>query len=338
MIPHSKPLVGEAEAEAAARVVRSGMLAQGPECEALEAELSAYLGTDHVVAVSSGSAALHLALLALDIGTTHTVGLPSYVCSALLNACRHAGATPALVDLPESGYNVDARGGPASDALIVPHMFGQAASLDGAPAPLIEDCAMAVGASTDGQKVGTIGDVGVFSFYATKVLCAGEGGALCTGDGGLADRLRDLRDYDGREDGPPRFNYKLTDVQAAVARVQLRSLDGFIARRRAIAARYDEALADAPVARPDIGDGDIAYRYVIRHETRDADELISAFETAGIAARKPVFLPLHRMNGDPDSAYPNTTAAYLRAVSIPIYPALTDDEVDRVVASFGRVL
>jgi len=152
MIPHSKPLLGKPEEAAAARVIRSGHVAQGAECAALEAELAAYLSVEDVVVVSSGSAALHLGLLALvldiDKPPAQTrIGLPSYVCTALLNAIRHVGSEPHLIDLPPSGYNIIPDHATTSlDALIIPHMFGQAATgLERAGCPVVEDCAMAIG-------------------------------------------------------------------------------------------------------------------------------------------------------------------------------------------------
>ena len=178
MISHSKPFLGTAEVEAAKRVIYSGLVSQGTECESLERELSEYLAVDEVVVCSSGSAALHLGLLGLGKKTGDKVGIPSYVCSALLNATRHVGAEPHLLDLPEDGFNLDLKSAPRDlDVVILPHMFGQAASgLAEAHCPVIEDCAMAIGASNKHGKLGTEGALGVFSFYATKVLCAREGG------------------------------------------------------------------------------------------------------------------------------------------------------------------
>jgi len=283
MIPHSKPLLGKPEEAAAARVIRSGHVAQGAECAALEAELAAYLSVEDVVVVSSGSAALHLGLLALvldiDKPPAQTrIGLPSYVCTALLNAIRHVGAEPHLVDLAPDGFNINLASMPRDcDGVIVPHMFGHAAyGVATASFPVIEDCAKAIGASYGGKKLGSIGLLGVFSFYATKVLCAGEGCAICTDDKALADLLRDLRDYDGRIDPILRFNYKMTDIQAAIARAQLQSLDTFISVRRDLANRYSDALRGYPLTLPNFAEGDIAFRYVIRHDKKEADALIKS--------------------------------------------------------------
>lgn len=340
MIHHSKPLLGKEEEEAAVRVIRSAQVAQGVECAALESDLEAYLSVDHVVVVSSGSAALHLALVTLGKESGDRIGIPSYVCSALLNAIRHVDGLPHLFDLPKGGFNIDLKNVDRDlDAIIVPHMFGQAVSgLDEPSCLVIEDCAMSIGASAGSRKLGTLGALGVFSFYATKVLCAGEGGAICTDDAGLAEHVRDIRDYDGRTDSATRYNYKMTEIQAAIARVQLRSLDTFVSIRREIANRYTEALRDHPVVLPRFSAGDIPFRFVIRHHEKDADSLIEAFEQRGVAARKPVFCPLHRIVGHKDEAYPNTSRAFREAVSIPLYPALTEPEIRHVIDTARDVL
>lgn len=335
MIPHSKPLLGKAEEAAAARVVRSGMLAQGTECAALEQALADYLGVKHVVAVSSGSAALHLALLSLGVRSGDAVALPTYVCTALLNATRHVGAAPKLIDLPASGFNIAPTDLPPDvTCTIVPHMFGHAAPVEAFTGPVIEDCAMAIGGGQPGRRLGSLGALGIFSFYATKVLCAGEGGAVCTNEAALADAVRDLRDYDGRDDSLARYNYKMTDLQAAIARVQLESLDGFIAIRRELAERYSAELADTTAILPEFGDADIPFRYVVRHP--DTARLMGAFEAEGVAARHPVYRPLHTITGS-DEAFPNTDRAQAEALSIPLYPALSEDEVRRIL-NVGRKL
>ena len=338
MIPHSKPLLGSAEEQAATRVVRSGMLAQGKECEKLEDELAQYLSATQVVVVSSGSAALHLALVGMGIGRGDRVMIPSFVCTALLNAVRHVGGTPSLVDLPTVGYNIEPQDMSEDIACtIVPHMFGKAASINDFDGRIVEDCAMAIGASIGGIKLGTLGECGIFSFYATKVLCAGEGGAICTHDVNLAETIRDIRDYDGRQDDRPRFNYKMTDIQAAIARVQLQSLDRFVSVRRELAGRYDEVLSGCGFALPSFGDEDNPFRYVVRHPEHSAENLQRAFEREGVSARRPVYRPLHSYL-DTDRTFPNTDRVFSESVSIPLYPALTEPEINHILAATPKVL
>ncbi len=345
MIPHSRPCLGVEEEEAACRVIRSGHLAQGPEVAALERELAARLGVDHVVAVSSGSAALHLALLALGIGPGDAVAMPTYVCAALLHAVQHVGADPLLVDIDPETLNIAPgdlaeRLTPRTCAVLVPHMFGRAADLHALLAlgvPIVEDCAMSLGAQIGGKTLGSLGRLAIFSFYATKVLGAGEGGAVAAATPELAERVRDLRDYDGRTDATPRFNYKLTDLQAAIARAQLRKLDPFIARRRQLGARYTQELAGTGALLPCFAPGDYPFRYVIRHPA-GAPDLIPRFEANGVAARRPVFSPIHRCLDQPDRGYPNATAAFHQALSLPLYPALSETEVNRILQTAREVL
>ena len=345
MIPHSRPSLGPEEESAACRVIRSGHLAQGQEVAALESELSNVLGVAHVVAVSSGSAALHLALLALGVGHGDAIAMPTYVCAALLNAAHHVGARPVLADTHPETCNIapddlSRRLTPSVRAVMVPHMFGCAADLPALMAfgiPVVEDCAMALGAEQNGQKLGSIGRISTFSFYATKVLCAGEGGAAATADPDLADRLRDLRDYDGRHDGRPRFNYKLTDLQAAVARTQLRKLEAFVARRRQLGIQYARELASTGTGLPCFASGDYPFRYVVRHN-KDAAGLIPRFEQAGVAARQPVFYPLHRCLGLADGDFPNATRVFQEALSLPLYPSLSDDEVHAILQTAREIL
>jgi perosamine synthetase len=342
MIPHSRPSLGIEEEEAALRIIRSGMLAQGAEVARLEANLAAYLGVSHVVAVSSGSAALHLALLVLDLPRESRVLLPSYVCTALLNAIRLVGATPVLADLVPDTLQISSADLPDKPlhAILAPHMFGR--TVDLAPflsmgIPVIEDCALALGARYNGRPAGSHGNLSVFSFYATKVICGGEGGAVATHDDALAARLRDLRDYDGRKDNHLRYNYKLTDLQAGLILAQLGKLDRFIARRRALGQQYTDALKEHSAVMPLFGPGEFPFRFVVTGK-RPADQILSAFESGGVSARNPVFYPLHTLLGLSDSDYPHTARAHRHAVSIPLYPDLTDFEVAHILQVAQEVL
>jgi perosamine synthetase len=345
MIPHSRPSLGVEEEEAVTRVIRSGHLAQGEEVEALERELAARLGVAYVVAVSSGSAALHLSLISLEVTEEQSVILPSYVCSALLNAIRHVGASPIPVDIDPDTLNISpqivaSQLSKNTGAILVPHMFGRCADLSSLLTlgiPLVEDCAMSLGAYYNGEAAGSLGKVGVFSFYATKVLCGGEGGAVATNDPAIRERVSDLRDYDGRNDALPRFNYKLTDLQAAVIRTQLTKLDDFIERRRSLGSLYTETLTDTDAILPTFQEGDFPFRYVIHHQD-GAERLAAKFSDEGISARNPVHSPIHTCLSLSDSAYPNTVTAQGSALSLPLYPALSDDEVDQITTTAREIL
>ena len=336
-IPHSRPTVGEQEAEAVRRVVLSGQLAQGREVAAFEEEMAARTGRRHAVALSSGTAGLQLALLALGIGAGDRVLIPSYVCTALLHAVRAAGAEPLLGDVDPHTRNLDVAalsgGGETCAAVILPHMFGLPAAVDaflGAGIPLIEDCAMALGAAYRGQPVGSFGDLSVCSFYATKMISAGgEGGMILTDSAAWAGRARELREYDGLPATRARHNFKMTDVGAAMGRVQLGRLAAFVDRRREIAAAYRQAGRGLSVEPPPDESAHVYYRYVMRAETR-AQELIEGLEAWGVSARRPVYAPLHRELGLPDTAFPNATACSEGDVSLPIYPSLPDSAVGQV--------
>ena len=324
-------------------MVRRGWVAQGPEVAAFEHELAARLGTAEAAAVASGSAALELALRALDVGPGHEVVIPSYVCDALHHAVRRVGAAPVLADADPATLLLSAKDAATrltarTRALIVPHAFGLAVDL--APflalgVPVIEDCAQALGAQHETGPAGSAGALGVCSFYATKLLTTGEGGAVA-GPARLVARVRDLRDYDEREDLLPRVNAKLTDLAAALGRSQLARFDAFIARRRAIAARYRARLAGAPCALPpDAGPRHVYHRFVVELE-RSPAEVQAALQARGVAARRPVFRPAHRALGL--EGFPEAERLWRRTLSIPCYPALADAEVDTVAAALREAL
>lgn len=334
-VPHGRPSITEQDVERVAAVVRSGHLAQGPEVAALERELAVRLGVEAAAVVASGTAALELALRALEVGPGHEVLIPSYVCDALHHAVTRCGAAPVLVDAdPEtlslSAKDAEARLTRRTRAIIVPHPFGLVVDL--APfvalgVPVVEDCAQALGAPLGGRPLGATGALGVCSFYATKMIAAGEGGAV-VGPARLVARVRDAREYDEREALVPRMNAKLTDMQAALARSQLARLDAFVARRCAIAARYRARLARADCRLPVEGDRPHVYHRFVIGLDRDPVTVQTALAAAGIAARRPVFRPLHRALGL--DGYPEAERLWSSALSIPCYPALADGEVEDV--------
>ena len=344
MIPHSRPTLGKEETAAALAVLRTGQIAQGERVTAFEKALAKQVGVGDAAAVSSGTAALQLSLLALGIGEGNEVVIPSFVCSALLHAVRAVRAVPVPADIDRETLNIDVgdlrrRLTRKTGAVIVPHLFGLPADIASIVAlgiPVIEDCAQALGSSYDGAPTGSFGVLSVFSFYATKVICTGEGGMVAGNDARLIEKIRDLREYDEREDDRPRFNLKMTDLQAALGLSQLQRLPIMIARRREIAEQYDASLRSLPVslpARPPRSEP-IYYRYVIR--TGRAAGLTAAGDAAGIAYRRPVFKPIHRylrLDG-----YPETEAAFAECVSLPIYPSLRNAEVNKILRHLRSIL
>jgi dTDP-4-amino-4,6-dideoxygalactose transaminase len=326
-----------------AAVVRRGWVAPGPEVSAFEHELAARLGTEAVAAVSSGSAALELALRALGVGPGHEVVIPTYVCDALHHAVGRTGATPVLADadrvtLSVSAVDARARLTPRTRCIIVPHAFGLAADLRGLLAlgvPVIEDCAQTLGARLDDRPVGSFGTLAVCSFYATKLLTTGEGGAVA-GPAALIERVRDVRDYDERDDLAPRVNAKLSDLAAALGRSQLERFDGFVARRRAVAARYRERLRGLPCSPPpDVGPRHVYHRFVVEVE-RPPDAVRAALHARGVAARRPVYRPAHQALGL--RGFPQADRLWARTLSLPCYPTLTDVEIDTVTTALGEAL
>jgi perosamine synthetase len=344
VIPHSRPTLDQEEVDAVNAVLQSGQLAQGQQVLHFEKAMASMIGVGGAVAVSSGTAALHLALLVLDIGEGDEVAIPSFVCPALLNAIRYVRAVPVLVDINPQSLNMDVhdlrkRLTGKTKAIIVPHMFGLPADIREIAAlgiPVIEDCAQSLGSRCQGAPTGSFGTLSVFSFYATKVICTGEGGMIATDDVRLLDRMRDLRDYDEKDDGRQRFNYKLTDLQAALGLTQLRKLPDLIARRRAVARQYDEFLRGKLPSVPDCPPDreHIYYRYVVR--TGHCMELLDAGSHAGIAYRRPVFKPLHRYLGM--TGYPETDAAFRETVSLPLYPSLSGLEIKIILQHLQSIL
>jgi perosamine synthetase len=337
IIPHSKPTLGREEAEAVAEVVRSGMVAQGEKVREFENAFSLKFGFEQSAAVSSGTAGLHLALLALEIGPGDEVIIPSFVCTALLNAVHHAGANPVIADIDPATFNIDPQDAirritRKTRAIMVPHMFGLPADLDpllGTGVPVIEDCAQSLGATYQGKPVGRWGAIAVYSFYATKMMTTGEGG-MVAGPGNLIEKIKELRDYDNRPDYRVRFNYKLTDVQASMGLVQLRRLDPFIAQRRLLAGLYADALgaeSKGIITLPQDRPGGIYFRFIVRIDS-GADALIREMKARGIACERPVHTPLHRYLGL--DGYMCSEAALATSISLPIYPGLQADDVSHI--------
>jgi perosamine synthetase len=352
MIPHSRPAIDQEDMQATAEVLGSGQIAQGPWVERFERGMAAFFGLQGGVAVSSGTAALELALRALRIGAGDEVIMPSYVCSAPWLATQRVGAQATLVDIDRDTFNIDPLAAcravtARTRAIIVPHLFGlpaDLAALEQLGIPLIEDCAQTLGATEQGRPIGTVGRLAVCSFYATKLLCAGEGGMVLSNEEALLERVMSLREYDGASTlDSSSFNLKLTDLQAALGLSQLGRFPAFQERRRFLAAAYRESLSSKAVVCPSVPPGRTHgyYRFTIRipHLRTDPDgllSLISRFEQQGIHCRKPVFRPLHRYLDQ--SGFPNSDEADRTALSIPLYPDLTDDEVRQIQQSLAKVL
>jgi len=344
MITHSEVALDEEDIAGVIEVLRSGQLAQGRVVSSLEERIASFIGVNHAAAVNSGSAALHLALLALGVGENAEVIVPSYVCTALLNAINYVRATPVVADIDPHTYNITAETikkviTPETEAVIVPHMFGLPADIESIVAlgiPIVEDCAHSVGATVHGRYVGSFGIVSILSFYATKMLGAGEGGMVLSNDYELIEAVRDLRDYDEKDTYTVRYNYKLTDIQAALIESRFNKLSSFIDKRKELAAIYSRELEVVKVKIPSVPKGrkHVYYRYVVQLE--DSLRFMKEMGKRGIECRRPVFKPLHRYLSVPGC--PVTDEVWERAVSIPIYPSLSSDEAHRVVTEMKAIL
>jgi len=336
-IPHSKPTLNTKDIACVSHVLKSGTIAQGKVVSEFEAQVARFLGVKAGVATNSGTSALHLALLALNIGPGDQVIMPSFVCSALLNAVFYTGAKVRIVDVKEDDFNISPlevkkKLNKKVKAIIVPHMFGYPADLKellSFGVPIIEDCAQSIGADYMGRRAGSFGVLSICSFYATKVVTTGEGGMLLSNQTKILDRIRDLRQYDNALNFQTRFNYKMTDFQAALGLNQLQRLPDFIKRRRQIAQMFDRAFAEAGLIIPPkaANRNPIFYRYVIKTKRR-AKFFIELLKKNGIGSTLPVFKPLHQyVQG---FRCPVSDQLMDQCVSIPIYPNLTDSQIRQI--------
>lgn len=366
-IPQAAPLAAYRASRAridraVARVLASGRYVLGPEVEAFEREFAAYIGCRHAVGTGSGTDALVLALRALGLPPGTLVATVSHTAVATVAAIELAGLTPLLLDIDPATFTLAPEAlegafgsGRRIGAVIVVHLYGQAADLDAIVplarrhgATLIEDCAQSHGAMLGGRRLGSIGDVACFSFYPTKNLGAvGDGGVVLTSDNNLAVRLRELREYGWREryvSAVPGMNTRLDPIQAAVLCVKLPGLDRANARRAAIAGRYDRGLAKSGLVLPmrRTGATHVFHQYVVRTPRRDA--LRAALDRAGVGTAIHYPVPVHlqpayrgRVALDP-GGLGESERAVREVLSLPMFPELGAADVARVVAAVKAAL
>jgi dTDP-3-amino-3,4,6-trideoxy-alpha-D-glucose transaminase len=340
-----------------AEVVRSGRYILGHEVEAFEREFAAYLGAEHCVGVANGTDALTIALRAVGVGPGEEVVMPSLTFYATAEAAVNAGGRPVFCDVDPDTYcvtraTVEAAVTEQTRAIVPVHLFGNVADtgeLRGLGIPVVEDAAQAAGATLGDRRAGALADAATFSFYPSKNLGGlGDGGAIVTDRGGLADTARRLR-FHGSTDketfGDVGYNSRLDELQAAALRVLLPELDSWTEARRAVAAAYDRhGIGDVPGLRPPRttpGARHAYHLYVARHER--ADDLIAALSEQGIGARGYYRVPVHRqpaMAGyaaaGPDLPVTNEIAR--TNLALPMGTGLTDDDVGRVVEACAAAL
>jgi dTDP-4-amino-4,6-dideoxygalactose transaminase len=368
MIPHSKPTLNEDDAMSVADIIKSGYISEGSAVERFESDMSGYIGVKGAAAVSSGTAALHLSLKALGVKERDDVAIPSYVCPALLNAVNYIGANPLLIDIDPDSYNIS----PAdfkkkltkkTRAVIVPHIFGLPANIEeilNIGIPVIEDCAQSIGALYKDKKVGSFGECAILSFYATKVMTTGEGGMVLSNSDKILEKVRDLREYDHKQEYVVRYNYKMTDIQAALGISQLKRLDSFISKRRNIAGLYNKRFSELGISIPSNQKKEhIYFRYVIRNRAPEhqntrtpenkgqgLEEDLKFFESNGVKCMRPIYKPIHRYLTPPQSppsqwgdkwgGVPETDRAWDELISIPIYPSLSDTDINYIINVVGK--
>lgn len=355
MIPHSRPTLGDDEAQAAAEVIRSGQVAQGEIVARFEKTMAEYVQRKYAFATSSGLAALHLALIALNI-KGHSVILPSYTCSALLYAAIYAGINPAVADVDYDTMNIShskiaemITRYRTSGAVIIPHTFNNPVDLKDfrdLGIPIIEDCATAFGGRLNNKSPGYFGDLAVFSFYATKMITTGgEGGMVMTDDEVIAERVKEARGYRNRRFGL-RYPYEMTDVQAAVGLVQLDRLPNFVLRRELLSQKYysllkhrkDVVLPLFEIASTDYVSSRSFYRFVVRLKSHNAAEVADAMKEKDIMCSAGGYIGLHNQLGLDKKDYPETERLINDVLSLPLYPSLEDDSIEYIVKSLEEVL
>ena len=342
------PELGEEELAEVRAVFDSGALTMGPKVDELEALVAAACGVEHAVAVSNGTAALHVAVLALGIGPGDEVIVPAYTFPATANVVRLAGATPVLVDVDPATFNLDLGRvyeavTPRTKAVLAVHLFGRPLdweALQSAVPPdvtLLEDAAGALGARWRGMPCGGLGAAGCLSFHPRKIVTTGEGGAVTTNDGELAAAVRRLRHHgiEGTDIATPSTNYRLADILCAVGIPQLRRLDELLAERTRIADGYTERLRDlVDVPSADQGDVHGWQAYVIRLDRRV--EAMETLRAEGIEVQIGTYA-LHHLSAYRDQGpFPGADAAFERALALPLHSRLTDADLDRVAEGIAR--
>ena len=351
MISIANPEIGAGERERVLDVLDSGMLADGPVVREFEEEFADYCGTEHAVATSNGTTALHAAMEALGLGAgDRVVTTPlSFIASA--NTIRLAGAEPVFADVDPETYNIDpdaveqtiAEHDGDIDAIVAVHLYGLPADLDRLAeiadeydAYLIEDAAQAHGATVDGHRVGSIGDIGCFSFYPTKNMTTGEGGMVVTDDEAIADRVARFVNHGrtgGYEHAEVGHNFRMTSIAGALGRAQLEKLPSFIEARRNNAAQLTEALADSWVKTPTEPDGrtHVYHQYTIRCEDRDGLQAHLDEHDIGYGVYYPRCIHDQPAYSDVSTAAPDAERAAEEVLSLPVHPGLDEGDVERII-------
>ncbi|QDB78433.1 DegT/DnrJ/EryC1/StrS family aminotransferase [Georgenia sp. 311] len=358
LIPAAKPIIGDEERAAVDAVLRSGMVAQGPQVAAFEEEFAEQLVEGRrCQAVSSGTAGLHVGLLASGVGPGDEVIVPSFTFAATANSVALTGATPVFADIDPDTFCLDPESVRAAvtertRGVMPVHLYGHPADMVAFEAlaaelglEIYEDAAQAHGASLHGRKVGTWGRFAMFSLYPTKNMTSGEGGMVSCADEAVARMVRLLRNqgmerqYANEVIG---LNVRMTDIHAAIGRVQLGKLPAWTARRQANAAFFDEHLTG--VVTPPVADGavHVYHQYTIRVEASERDRMVTALrEEHGVGTGVYYPIPNHRLSSleqyAPAHELPQTEKAAGEVISLPVHPSLSQEDLERVVSGVNAV-
>jgi dTDP-4-amino-4,6-dideoxygalactose transaminase len=357
VIPAAKPIIGDEEREAVDRVLRSGMVAQGPEVAAFEQEFADQLVAGRTcVAVNSGTSGLHLGLLAAGVGPGDEVIVPSFTFAATANSVALTGATPVFADIDPVTFCLDPQSVRAAmtertKGIMPVHLYGHPADMtafaeiaDEFGIALFEDAAQAHGATLGGRPVGSFGTFAMFSLYPTKNMTSGEGGMVACATDEVARNVRLLRNqgmerqYANELVG---FNARMTDIHAAIGRVQLTKVGGWTEQRRANARFLDENLEGVTV--PSVAEGatHVYHQYTIR-VAEDRDGFVSALrEEHGVGSGVYYPIPNHRLESltrfAPGLELPRTEEAAAEVVSLPVHPSLSQDDLERIVTGVNTL-
>jgi perosamine synthetase len=357
MIPISKPYIGEAEKRAVMEVLDSGMLVQGSRAARLEEKFAAACGVKHAVATSSGTTALHLALLAHGVGPGDEVITPSFTFIASVNSILFCGAQPVMVDIQANSFNIDpsrveAAVTPRTKAIMPVHLYGQTCDMDALQAiadrhglAIIEDACQAVGARYQGRAAGSFG-TGCFSLYATKNVMSGEGGMITTDNDELADRCRMLRNH-----GMQRryyhdmlgYNFRTSDLHAAIGLAQIERLEEFTAKRRANAAYLNAHITSVITPQVQAGCEHVWHQYTVRVDGgRDRDAAVKQLNEAGVGTGIFYPVPAHKQAylialGLDGVHLPVTEKLAQEVISLPVHPQLSQADLETIVSEVNKL-
>ena len=356
-IPIAKPLIGDGEINAVIKVLKSGMLAHGKEVEAFEREFADYLGAKHGIAVTNGTAALDIALKAIEIGPGDEVITTPFTFIASANSILFQGAKPVFADIDPKTYNLDPNEvlekiTDKTKAIVVVHLYGQPADMkafkeiaEDYKLYLIEDCAQAHGAEFEGQKVGTFGDIAAFSFYPTKNMTTGEGGMIITNDEELARRAELIRNH-GQADKyfhvELGYNLRMTNIAAAIGRAQLKKLDEWNKKRIENARLLTGGISKINGLTPPYTDPRVKHvfhQYVIRVEEEfplSREDLMAKLREKGIGSAVHYPMPVHHQPFYQKLGYPkdiclNAIEASKKVLSLPVHPAVSEEDIAYII-------